>query len=315
MPSRAGIAGIVAALLVATPAHAKRPLAQAIELDEDSCFERELLGSEVSRWLGHAELDERISISVRPGAGGNAGSVAFSILRDGQVVVDRRLEHAGAPCSELRRAVALAIAIALDSTLVEARPQPAPAPAAPAPLAPLPAKAAPSRDALLGPFAGAFLGLLPRPTWGAGLELSIPLLRPVDLRLAGFVSGEQSIELGSGRGDLRLAAGRLDGCFVRQPSSVRFRACAGAAFGSLAAQGRDYSEARAPNLLWATAAARLDLRLALGRSVGASLALDGWVPLSRPILDVRASDGGILSERRLPAAGASLSMGADVRIW
>jgi hypothetical protein len=313
MPSRAGIACIVAALLVASPVLAKRPLAQAIELDEDACFQRGLLADEVSRWLGHAELDERVSISVRPGAGGDGSSVAFSILRDGQVVVDRRLEHAGAPCPELRRAVALAIVIALDSTVVEARPQPTPAPAPPPP--PAPQKAAPSRDALLGPFASAFLGLLPRPTWGVGLELSIPLLRPVDLRLAGFVSGEQSIEVGSGSGDLRLAGGRLDGCFVRQPGSVRFRACAGAALGSLAARGRDYSETRAPKLLWATAAARLDLRLALARSVGASLALDGWVPLSRPILDVRASDGGILSEQRLPAAGASLSMGADVRIW
>jgi hypothetical protein len=311
----ASIRGIATALLVASPALAERPLAEAMQLGEDACFQRAALASEVIRWLGHAELDERVAISVRPGAGENAGSVAFSILRDGQVVVDRRLEHAGAACPELRRAVALAIAIALDSTLVEARPQPAPAPRpAPSPRPPR-APATPSRDALVGPFAGAFLGLLPEPTWGAGLEFSIPFLRPIDLRLSGLVSGEQSIELGGGRGDLRLMAGRLDGCFVRAPGKLRFRACGGAALGRLVAQGHDYFESRALNLLWATAAARLDLRLALARSIGASLALDGWVPLSRPILDVRATDGGILSEQRLPAAGASLSMGADVRIW
>src|SRR5687767_15379176 len=46
---------IVAVLVVAQPALAKRPVAQAMQLEEDACFQREALASEVIRWLGRSE--------------------------------------------------------------------------------------------------------------------------------------------------------------------------------------------------------------------------------------------------------------------
>jgi hypothetical protein len=285
-------------------------------LQVDDCFEREAMSAEIARWLNHATLDDRLSVEVVRAQAPARGSVTFRILRDDEPVVVRTLEKVDAPCPELRKAVALAIAIALESTLVEAKPrEPTPAPPPPPPpAAPRPPAPKPLRGPSLGPFAAAFVGLMPEPTWGAGADLSVPVARWLALRASGLVSAQQSLEVGSGRGDLRLMAGRLDACFVRDPNVWRFRACAGGALGRLTADGHDYGESKSPRLLWGSADLRLDLRLAVSKNGGISLGLDGWVPVARPTLDVRDTRGQISSEARLPAAGAALGLGVDFEV-
>ena len=85
--------------------------------------------------------------------------------------------------------------------------------------------------------------------------------------------------------------------------------------GRLSAEGHDYGESKTPKLTWASASMRLDLRLALAKRFGVSFGADGWVPLARPVLDVRDERGQILSETELPPAGVALGLGLDFEVF
>src|SRR5258705_11551391 len=72
----------------AAAAASTRPILEALDVASVPCLNRDGLGAQLRTWLRRDEIDSRISIVVRPGAGEASGpSVSFFILRDGRPVV------------------------------------------------------------------------------------------------------------------------------------------------------------------------------------------------------------------------------------
>jgi hypothetical protein len=308
------------AALAQEPARTERPIAEALELEPSACFDRDSLGRELTRWLHSGMLDARLSIRVRRGQHSNAEAESFVVLREGTIVVERDLPRRNAPCEELRSAVALAIAIAVETTLFESREEPRAAPAAPIETAPIPdqikAPLPKSKRGLSAEVLGhAFLGLLPRPAWGAEAATMIPLIGPLHGRVSFVWVAPRAISLGGGESELSLWAGKLGACWVGAPGSVEWRFCAGGAAGQLAAQGSGYARSLSPGLPWAAADASIETRFAISRRLGATFGLTGFVALARPALEVRNANDMLVASQTLPRGGGSLAAGLDMHFW
>ncbi len=92
-----------------------RPIAEAIELGDARCFAKESLAASVASWLGHGEIDERLTIVVADVPDG----VRFEVRRESVSIGERTLEVVGLPCEDVRSAVGLGIASAIDVTVLE----------------------------------------------------------------------------------------------------------------------------------------------------------------------------------------------------
>ena len=275
-------------------------------------------------WLGRSEIDARVSVQVRDEREVGQG-VVFVVLREGRPVAERRLRPKSIPCPDLTAAVGIAIALAIDATFLsslmnvadlESLKAPAP-PALPSPSRPAPkkklSKAAEPRNDPVGVRASVqalgLVGVLPTPVAGASFGFDVALAPWADLRISGMGTLQRPVRIGAGDAHVGLAAGRFDGCFVRPVDTVSLVGCGGVAAGRWIAAGSGYDVNQSPSLPWMAAVARVEGRLRVGEGTHVVFAVDGYVPLLRPGLDVRGQDGQVVASTEAPAAGLGLAVG------
>ncbi len=144
---------LVAAALITAPARAEEaaplappappappatvPIAAALRIGPNACFDAASLAPVLARWLQRDVIDRRIVVEVT-GQPDTPEGLVLRVRRDGQLVGERRFPSLSAPCEEVRAAVGLAAALAVDATVLEslgvkAAPVIAPAPPLEAP--------------------------------------------------------------------------------------------------------------------------------------------------------------------------------------
>jgi hypothetical protein len=283
----------------------KRPLVEAFTVQPAECLEREQLVPAVAQWLGHDEIDRRISITVRR----EGDAVVYGLLRDSTLVGERTVTSLPAGCAELTTALALSIAVAIEATFFgreeQAPPQAAPLPTPPPVYGP-PARAAPPRKAVrVGPQAtlageaGLLWNTLPgiRPLISAGVDVAWS--SHFETRTAIFAATAATSPLGSGEVETRLFAGRADACATRPASRLELRACLGVAWGFVAARGVGFVEQRSPSQPWLGLPLRVEGRLALGSSEAKA----GWGLLAATelVFTMRRAQMGVAGEKPIDA--------------
>ncbi len=321
---------------------ADRPLVEALRVEPNACLDREALAKHIAGWIHAERIDRRIEVAVS-GSPSAPGGVGLTLLRDGQVVGERRFTTLDVPCDEARAAIGLAIAVAIDNTLLQALrteppppasppppptspPPPSPPVAEPPPSPPLPVPAPPRearpREALGLGASLDFVGMLgPLPSLVAGLSPAFELMphRNFELRVAGLATTGSSFALGTGSVSAAIFAGRVDACAAFQLgpraegarlAAIRIHACGGHLGGIVhtsVAAGLDASPA--PNSPWVSAALRFDARVALTSRFGLQLALDALAPLTRTDVEATRSDGTIADTRPLAPVGVAIGFG------
>src|SRR5262249_14855024 len=116
-------------LLLATgaaeAAASTRPILEALDVTAVPCLDRDGLGAQLRTWLRRDEIDNRISIVVRPATRESAnGSISFFILRHRQPVGEPSLPRAAVGCDKLRAPVGRAIALSVETMPVEPQARP-----------------------------------------------------------------------------------------------------------------------------------------------------------------------------------------------
>jgi hypothetical protein len=152
------------------------------------------------------------------------------------------------------------------------------------------------------------------PAVTAAVELSLG--RRAGVRASALVTAGTNVALGGGAADVSLAAGRLDGCLARVGGSERvvIRGCVGALAGAIQARGAGFPSTSTTAVPWLAPALRLEARWAPARSFGLDLAVDGFVPIVRPELQVvDASSRQIVAASSFPVAGLGVSIGPWLR--
>jgi hypothetical protein len=292
-----------------------RPVVEALDVASVPCLDKEALAAQLQAWLRRDQIDNRISIVVRPGpTEAQSETVSFFILRDGKAVVERRLPHVQVGCDQLRAAVGLAIAISVETMLVtvteEPRSAPEPGPDV-APEKPKP-EAAEERRFAFALWALGAPALLPRPAFGLSPMLSVRLGGSFEMDASILGTYPVEVQVGSGTGDLSLIAGRLEGCVARYRNVLGSRACLGAAMGRLVADGTGYAQSYAPRLTWAGATATLEATLKVASGFRLALGMDGILPLIVPRLVVLSPQGDVVAATSLPQFGAMFFGGPQV---
>lgn len=318
---------IVATTLVATtPAGAQpvHPVRDALRVGPSSCLDAATLASRVEMWLGRPEIDARVSVRVGDERDKGHG-VVFTVLREGEPVAERRLRPRGIPCPDLTAAVGIAIALAVDATFLaslmnvadveslKAPPEPPPKPVR------APASRPEPRQETVGVRASVqavgLVGVLPAPVAGASFGFDAALASWADLRITGVGTAHRPVRIGTGEADVGLAAGRFDGCFVRPVDTVSLVGCGGFAAGRWMTSGTGYDVNQSPSLPWMAAVARLEGRLEVGEDKYVVLALDGFIPLLRPRLDVEDGSGRVVASAETPAAGLGVAVGPAIAFF
>jgi hypothetical protein len=311
----------------------ERPVVEALRVEPNECLDRDALARHVVGWIHRDRIDRRIEIAVS-GAPSSPTGVGLTLLRDGQVVGERRFTTLDVPCEDARAAIGLAIAVAIDNTLLQdLRADPPPPPPAPPPVAelpppPPPPAAAPPREAIgagAGPGLGMsldFVGMLgPLPSLVAGLSPAFELTphRMFEIRIAGLATSASTFAVGTGSVSAEIFAGRVDACAVFQLgpraegarlSAIRLRGCAGLLAGIVhtsVAAGLDPSPS--PNSPWVSTALRFDARVALAPRFGLQLAVDALAPLTRTDVDAALMDGTVVDRRPLAPVGIAVGFG------
>jgi len=286
----------IAAACISSPAAAaddapKRPLAEAFAVEPDECLEAGSLVPAVARWLGHEEIDRRISIAVRR----DEGAVVYGLHRDGVLVGQRKVTNLPSGCTELRTALALSIAVAVEATFFGAEEEPATTPdAVPLPVPsppPSPARSPVSRSrsparpspgptrrsarrtghqATLRGEAGVLWTALPgaRPLFSAGID--IRWSRYLETRTAIVAATAATSPLGSGEVETRLYAGRADACAASPAWRIELRACLGLGWGLVETRGLGFLDGRTPSRPWLAMPLRGEVRIPVAGN-GASL--------------------------------------------
>lgn len=339
---------VVALLLASLPSVARaqeegtRPVVDALSVGPSACLQAPALAEQIVMWLRRPTLDRRLAVSVVDAPDG----VSFVIERDGEVVGKRRLDVERAACQQIHAAVALGVAVALDATVLDdlgvrtggppdrglsaafpVDPMPPPLPAAFAPdwprsppdaLAPPPAAGpAPRRrdPVLTAAVQGMVLvGVLPRATIGVAPSAEITVLRGFDLRVSGLATGSSDVEIGSGRAEAGLFAGRLDACATRVllEDVARVRGCAGLLVGAVLAKGVDLPDPRTTASVWIAPAVRVDARWSFGPVFGLVLGVDGFVPGRKPEFQLVDAQGEVVEAETFPLAGVGVSVGPSL---
>lgn len=316
--SRHGALVFSAALLSAT-ARAEEggpnlvPLAAALRVEPNACFEASSLAPAIARWLQRDAIDRRLIVEVS-GQADDAEGLLIRIRRDGQLVGERRFSGRFVSCEEVRTAVALAAALAVDATVVESlgvHPRaPGPEPAAPkVPEAPVGARRTGVSASL---DAAALFGVLPSPVPAFAPAIGVRPAPPVELRLSGLFTGAGAMALDRYRVDAGLLAARADVCAAFAVGFARTRVCAGLAAGRLQATASGPMVALAPSAPWAAAVGRVDVRVSLRPWFGIVLGGDALFPMTRPRFLVQTVGGAQVAASGLPAIGGAVSLGPEI---
>jgi hypothetical protein len=321
-----------------------RPVLDALTVGPSACLQAPALAEQIVMWLRRPTLDRRLSVQVVDAPDG----VHFVVERDGEVVGKRRLDVERAACQQIHAAVALGVAVALDATVLDdlgvrsggpagaalsaelspdIMPPPLPAAFAPAwpgspsgpPDRPAPPPSlAPSRrkdPVLTAAVQGMVLvGVLPRATVGVAPSAEITIMRGFDLRVSGLATGTSDVEIGSGRAEAGLFAGRLDVCATRVllEDVARIRGCAGLLVGAVLASGVDLPDSRTTASPWIAPAVRVDARWSFGPIFGLLLGVDGFVPGRKPEFQVVDAQGKVVDAEAFPLAGLGVSVGPSL---
>jgi hypothetical protein len=304
-----------------------RPVVEALRVEPNACLDREALARHIAGWIHTDRIDRRIEIAVS-GSPSAPGGVGLTLLRDGQVVGERRFTTLDVPCEEARAAIGLAIAVALDNTLlqdlrVEPPPPPPAPPPAPAPAPPVPAAPPPAPGAHLGLGmsldAVGMLGPLPSLVAGVSPAFELTPHGMFDLRLAGLATSASTFPVGTGSVSAAIFAGRVDACAAFQLgphaegarlAALRLHACGGLLAGVIhtsVAAGLDPSPS--PTSPWVSAALRFDARVALTPIFGLELAVDGLVPITRTEVEATLADGTVVDTHPLFPVGVAVGFG------
>jgi hypothetical protein len=340
---------LIPALVWTGPARAQdppadRPVAEALRVAPDACLDRDRLAAHVAGWIHRDRLDRRIAIDVARDEG-PSGGVTLTLIRDDQVVGERRLAIPGVPCEEARAAVGLAIAVAIDNTLLQSLQEGAPPPALPsvaAPTLPLPVTAsrtappspdpheeppadpvprAPQRTGLgMSIDVAAMAGPLPSLVFGVAPAFEIVPHPRIEIRLGALATTPSTFSLGTGRVAAEIFTGRADGCAVlpvgapraaRPP--LRLHLCAGLLAGAIhTSVVSGLAPSPSPTAPWVAAALRFDVRVALTERLGLRLAVDGLAPLTRPDVEATLPDGTVADTHPLAPAGFAVAIGPHV---
>lgn len=305
------------------------PLTEAIRVADNRCMTQTELVQNVQLWLTRPAIDRRIAIVVEPV--GDDG-LRFVVSRNDKLAAERRFHTNDVPCNDLRAAVALAIALSIDATVMQAILEPLP-PAEPPPkpaLAPAP-RATPNRSTrpsvlpspppkpeeratLDAELHGLLLfGVMPAPAWGASVAALVPVTEELSLRLSGFGTAAQNVDVGSGRSEVAMVAGQLSLCLEQPEAQARLRGCFGPSAGRWSASGDGFEQDRRTALPWAALVAELGASVPLAEPVALSAAVQGYIPFVRPVLEERNPRGEVLSTSEAPPAGLGVSLGLSVR--
>jgi hypothetical protein len=218
------------------------------------------------------------------GSATDADAVTFAITFEGGHRTERNIDGAPADCDQFHAALALSIALAIDATLLDAQRVQLPEQDVPSDeelLAVEPPAPAYFRLAL-GAFAHATSGLLTDTAAAGSARIEVGLVPWLDLRAGALVSSvtDQRLPGVPGRFDVRLIAGRLDGCALVSLRALRLLACAGAMGGSFRTAGRDYSAASftQPRPWWAVVGG-VELQAEIAPWFSLGVTVDVVVPL------------------------------------
>jgi hypothetical protein len=321
-------AGGAAALLRAN-AVAAAPLAERVEVSNDSCLVAETLASRIEHWAtAPIALHVHVRVTRRDGA------VSFVIVgegpRENEVLGERSLQLSEGPCSDITDAVALAIATALDANPDEGGARSKPAPDSPS--APEANVGTGDRDGsptsthpgatFHGPWSVTALvttGVLARSAPGIEVGLNAAANSWFDAQFLVF----GVTETGSSTDQTLTAtfaihasviAAAVDGCTGTTINGGRLRACLGVAAGVLISHvaQTNYEPpvyVGAPAVGWGGATARLDARFPLTPFLAVLVSVDGFAPWIRPHPQVVAVG---LPEALDPAPAFGLGAGSGL---
>jgi hypothetical protein len=328
-----------------------RPVRDALEVASGSCLTDEGIAQRLSRWMGGDVVDGRLAIELAEVAGGvrfvvrregrivgertlevqgtsceetmDAAALALASAIDAASRPEEPADVVEATAAEVE-AQARAAEAARARILAEAEAEQARA-ATEAEVgrrrreeqeAARPRTVAFALDALL------LVGVLPEVAFGASVATSLRLAEHVDLRLSGMASATVTADLSArngetrGSADVALYGGRLDGCGGDDvlEARVRIRACGGLVVAAVPTEGVEVVAPQPALSSWVAVAARVDALWTPGRSaLGLGLAVEGFVPASRPELETRNADGDVLASREFPLIGVGISLGPALR--
>jgi hypothetical protein len=320
LPTRfAQAAGPEATAVTPSASRPTRSIEEAITLEGSSaCLERSSLAAAVVRWLRVNAIDARVSIAVTANESPTP-SLSFVVQREGETVAVRQFASPPTACQDVRASLSIAIAMAIEATILA--PPTATPPASPSRSQPSESSTAPEslRVVSASPRVALHLdtvilvAVLPKLTMGGRIGVELELASSFSLDLSGIATLNSRASVGPGEADTRLVAGELDACWLTPRRLVRFRACGGAAGGSVFARGAGYAPSLSAHFPWAAFVARAGLRARLWQPLDLELGLSGFLPWIRPELQVSTSEGGApLASRSLPSIGGGGDIGLVV---
>jgi hypothetical protein len=289
----------------------RRPVAEALSVQNNVCFDAPTLGLQLEAWLKRSTVERDISLDVRGDPLG-ADGVTIEIRRAGRSVGTRTFPQFSVSCEEVRSAIAMSAALAIDATEQESgcpeAPQQKPS------LAYEPPRHRAPLARALGSLEGVAVGGL-LPTWSMGVAPSVGyrVASSISLRASLLATSSSVFVLGGGTVEMRAVAGRLDGCAVAIARRLRLRACLGVLAGRLTTEGSGFADATstgAQRRALLGGLSRLDLRIPIAPSFGLLAAADFFVRFTRSDVRVEAGDS-----RPLLPIGVMLGGGPELQFW
>jgi hypothetical protein len=274
----------------------RQPIIDALSVGPSACLDRKALAAHIEIWLQQSELDRRLTFAVTDTPEG----ARFVVRRAGVILGERLLRLKDVPCPEMTAAVGLGIATAIDATI----------------LADLAARPPPEASVTVAVDGAVLVRVLAALTPALTAAVDWSFGRRASVRASALVTASTNVTVGSGGADVSLVAGRLDSCLASVGGSERvgIRGCLGALAGAVQAHGAGFPSTSATTVPWLAPALRLEARWALARSVGLELAVDGFVPIIKPALQVvDASSRQIVATYSFPVAGLGASIGPWLR--
>lgn len=318
----ARLLALACCLSVASTARAdERPLREALSVNgTPACLDADSVAAHVVAWLGRELLDARLSAIVEVGA--DDRRAGFVLLRGGDAIARREFESLPAACEDRRAAFSLALALAIDATLLESlgiEPREEPPPERPAPpphVEPPPPEGVeppPSEGVALAvridAAASLFVGTLVDPVFGASGGIALAIDDVFAVRLGASAGAADEIAIANGSASAELVALHLHACLLTTQSIFALEGCAGLSGGVVFAEGSGFEDSRATELAWLAPSVRLAGRVPADSAIALALAIDGFVSVLRPMLEVRARDGLVTHSETLGTAGFSASLG------
>jgi hypothetical protein len=288
------LAGAALALLFALPAAAETLPGAELRLErtaaaQDCPDEHDLARELRSRTQGVPQSEEaRLGIDVALDAEG--GAFVARVTVSGRKQGKRTLRAEGPTCGDLRDALIVLCLLLLDAEANAPHRAPPPPPPRGQPPRVNDRRAAP--ELLVGAFAAATHGLPLGFSLALGGEVGVRLQR-WEVSGGGFWAPDREVSFAPGTVTLRLAAGKLDGCYALflEPRWFRLNGCAHMAVGALRAEPAGYSRDRPRSRpLW-LAGGGLEPRILVlpALSLGATLAV--LAPLHREEFSIEGLPG------------------------